>query len=122
MGANSSGYTRRKSRHPRNNNNSNNNAETRLDMEQETATDSPVSEIPAEPIKTLLAFIFLFFGWVATTTSLALTHERVPNIDPLPDVFLDNVTYQHWGLSASEIIIMIATMAAFVLSVFHQHR
>ena len=89
--------------------------------DEESFVDSPIS-IPKEPIKTLLAFIFLFFAWVATTTSLALTHERVPNVDPLPDVVLDNVNYQSWGLDASEIIIMIATFAAFILSLFHQHR
>ena len=75
-----------------------------------------------EPLKTLLAFIFLFFAWVATTTSLALTHERVPDVDPLPDLFLDNVHYQHWGLDASEIIIMVATLVTFTLSLFHNHR
>jgi hypothetical protein len=64
----------------------------------------------------------MFCGFVATTTSLALTHERVPDIDPLPDAFLDNVSYQPWGLDASEIIIMVATLAAFVLAVFHKYR
>lgn len=69
-----------------------------------------------------IAFIFLFFAWVATTTSLALTHERVPAVDPLPDVVLDNVNYQSWGLDASEIIIMAATLVTFILALFHQHR
>lgn len=49
--------------------------------------------IPHEPLKTLLAAFFLATGFVATTTSLAITHEHVPEIDPLPDVILDNVTY-----------------------------
>ena len=78
--------------------------------------------IPSEPLKTLLAFIFLFFAWVATTTSLALTHERVPQIAPLPDIILDNVQYQPWGLDASEILIMVSTWTAFVVSLFHKHR
>jgi len=78
--------------------------------------------IPSEPIKTLVAFIFLFFAWVATTTSLALTHERVPQIAPLPDIILDNVQYQPWGLDASEILIMVSTWTAFVVSLFHKHR
>ena len=78
--------------------------------------------IPSEPLKTLLAFIFLFFAWVATTTSLALTHERVPQIAPLPDIILDNVQYQPWGLDASEILIMVSTWTAFLVSLFHKHR
>ena len=69
-----------------------------------------------------MAFVFLFCAWVATTTSLALTHERVPEVPPLPDVFLDNVQYQSWGLDASEIIIIVMAWTAFALSVFHQHR
>ena len=79
-------------------------------------------EIKGEPVKTLLAGIFLVFAWVATTTSLALTHERVPDYNPLPDVILDNIKYQTWGLNASEIVIMIATMLAFVVAIFHKHR
>ena len=79
-------------------------------------------EIKGEPVKTLLAGIFLVFAWVATTTSLALTHERVPEYKPLPDVILDNIKYQSWGLDASEIVIMVATLMAFAVSLFHKHR
>lgn len=78
--------------------------------------------IKGEPIKTLLAGIFLIFAWVATTTSLALTHERVPEIDSLPDFTLDNIKTQSWGLDASEIVIMICTLMAFLVSIFHKHR
>eukprot|EP00095_Tigriopus_kingsejongensis_P007495 maker-scaffold580_size130538-snap-gene-0.32 protein:Tk07495 transcript:maker-scaffold580_size130538-snap-gene-0.32-mRNA-1 annotation:"phosphatidylcholine:ceramide cholinephosphotransferase 2-like isoform x6" len=122
---NAHGYTRRKSRHPKN-------SSVRIEVDgppprppSELGTLSQgqdALEIPAEPLKTLFAFVFLFLAWVATTTSLALTHERVPNIPPLPDVFLDNVQYQSWGLDASEIVIMIATASAFALALFHQHR
>jgi hypothetical protein len=45
--------------------------------------------IPGEPLKTLLAGLFLGTGFLATTTSLAFTHERVPLVDPLPDLILD---------------------------------
>ena len=79
-------------------------------------------DIKGEPVKTLLAGVFLVFAWVATTTSLALTHERVPEYDPLPDVILNNIKYQTWGLNASEIVIMISTMLAFLVSIFHKHR
>ncbi len=120
LGENSSGYTRRKSRRPAQN--------VAIDIDETDGSSctpqqtSNEAEIPAEPLKTLVAFVFLFLAWVATTTSLALTHERVPDVDPLPDVFLDNVHYQSWGLDASEIIIMVATLVTFTLALFHQHR
>lgn len=78
--------------------------------------------IPHEPLKTLLAAFFLATGFVATTTSLAITHEHVPEIDPLPDIFLDNVTYTEWGLDVSEILIMISTMSAVIVVMLHSHR
>ena len=87
-----------------------------------TASDN----IKGEPLKTLLAGIFLIFAWVATTTSLALTHERLPEYntshDALPDLILDNIKYQSWGLDASEITIMICTWMAFLVTIFHKHR
>ena len=84
--------------------------------------DSGSSHIRGEPIKTLLAGLFLVFAWVATTTSLALTHERLPEVAPLPDLTLDNVKYQPWGLDASEIVIMVCTLLAFLVTIFHKHR
>jgi len=57
-----------------------------------------------------------------TTTSLAFTHERVPDIQPLPDILLDNINYQSWGLDVSEICIMIIVWTAFLLVLFHKHR
>ena len=119
---NSSGYTRRRSRKPNNSNNNNNNVTIDMPDNSNDESGTTLSDIPAEPLKTLIAFIWLFTAWVATTTSLALTHERVPEIAPLPDAFLDNVQYQSWGLDASEIIIMVATLGALALSLFHQHR
>merc|ERR1719219_919495 len=92
-------------------------------------TDSTMTaseNIKGEPLKTLLALVFLIFAWVATTTSLALTHERLPEYntshDSLPDLILDNIKYQSWGLDASEITIMICTWMAFLVTLFHQHR
>jgi len=130
----SSGYTRRKTRlHQRPSNDRARPVGIEVDDDDDAigpaptgaggATDAEVDvHIPMEPCKTLLAFIFLFFAWVATTTSLALTHDRVPAVAPLPDIILDNVTYQHWGLDASEIIIMVAFWIAFLTCIFHKHR
>ncbi|MPC30646.1 Phosphatidylcholine:ceramide cholinephosphotransferase 1 [Portunus trituberculatus] len=77
---------------------------------------------PKEKFKTLLAFLFLFSNWIFTTASLALTHERVPNYKPLPDVTLDAVTTQEWGLDVSEIIIMITVYLCVMVLLFHKHR
>lgn len=68
------------------------------------------------------AFLFLFSNWIFTTASLALTHERVPNYKPLPDVTLDAVTTQEWGLDVSEIIIMITVYLCVMVLLFHKHR
>jgi len=58
------------------------------DAGNEDSDDSDDDDnIPSEPLKTLVAFIFLFFAWVATTTSLALTHERVPQVSILLNLF-----------------------------------
>lgn len=68
------------------------------------------------------AFLFLFSNWIFTTASLALTHERVPNYKPLPDVTLDAITPQDWGLDVSEIIIMISMYLCVMVLLFHKHR
>merc|ERR1719341_1417899 len=60
--------------------------------EQERARN----RIPGEPFKTFLSALFLAGGFIATTTSLAFTHERVPETEPLPDLLLDHVKHQEW--------------------------
>jgi len=80
-------------------------------------------DIPNEPLKTFVAAIFLFMAFVATTASLAFVHDRVPfHYEPLPDVILDNVKYQHWGLDASEILLMTLVWTTVLITVFHKHR
>jgi len=82
----------------------------------------PSHKIPGEPLKTLLSALFLGTGFLATTASLAFTHERVPDIDPLPDIVLDNIKYQSWGLDVSEYLLMISTISAVVVVMLHTHR
>merc|ERR1719481_1853020 len=82
----------------------------------------PSHKIPGEPLKTLLSALFLDTGFLATTASLAFTHERVPDIDPLPDIVLDNIKYQSWGLDVSEYLLMISTISAVVVVMLHTHR
>lgn len=64
-------------------------------------------------------------NFIFTTASLAMVHDRVPDrntYDPLPDIFLDNVTGQDWALNVSEVLIMIVSNSAVVLILFHKHR
>ena len=84
--------------------------------------DEEESIIPAEPLKTFISFLILVTGFLATTISLALTHDRVPDIAPLPDIVLDTITYQQWGLDVSEILLMVSTGTAFLVVIFHSHR
>jgi len=107
-----------------NNNNKDRAAPHKIPISSPTNTSGIIdsSKIPSEPLKTLLSGLFLASGFVATTASLAITHERVPEIDPLPDMILDSVPYQQWGLDVSEIIIMISTLTAFLVVMLHYHR
>lgn len=64
-------------------------------------------------------------NFILTTTSLAITHERVPDRNtygPLPDVILDHIDAHDWALSVSEVLIMIVSNSAIVLVFFHKHR
>ena len=124
-GANNAGYMRRKTKNHRSSAGAS--GANAYDAISDTDSTTTASErIKGEPLKTLLAGLFLIFAWVATTTSLALTHERLPEYNTshnaLPDLILDNIKYQSWGLDASEITIMICTWMAFLVTLFHKHR
>jgi len=84
--------------------------------------DQAEVHIPDEPVKTLLSLLFLLFGFLVTTVSLSVTHERMPYYNPLPDIFIDNTNYLEWGLDASEIILMVLCLIAFVVVLLHKHR
>merc|ERR1719367_759918 len=80
-------------------------------------------KIPNELLKTFIAAVFLFMAFIATTASLAFVHDRVPfEYDPLPDIILDNIKYQHWGLDASEILLMTLVWTTVLITIFHKHR
>lgn len=79
-------------------------------------------KVPSEPLKAFFSLAFLGVSWVANASSLALTHEYVPNYEPLPDIILDNIAYQSWALDVSEILLMISIIAAVVVVVFHKYR
>merc|ERR1719184_97796 len=90
--------------------------------EQEEQQEMDPDRIPGEPLKTLLSGLFLGAGFLATTVSLAFTHERVPETEPLPDLLLDHVKHQEWGLDVSEVLLMFNTSAAVVVVMLHSHR
>jgi len=75
-----------------------------------------------EPLKTFFSALFLAAGFLSTTISLAFTHERVPETEPLPDLILDHVKHQEWGLDVSEVLLMLNTCAAVVVVMLHSHR
>ena len=64
----------------------------------------------------------MVFNFLLTLTSLAITHERVPDTAPLPDVVLDNVPTGAWALKVSEITIMVLVTSAFLVVLLHRHR
>ena len=88
-----------------------------IDINDET------EKIPQEPLKTVVSGLFLLSGFLATTLSLAVTHDRVPtNTSSLPDVVLDNVTYQTHGLDVSEVILVINLILAVCVVLCHSYR
>jgi len=89
--------------------------------EEEQQEQDP-SRIPGEPLKTFLSALFLAAGFLSTTISLAFTHERVPETEPLPDLILDHVKHQEWGLDVSEVLLMLNTCAAVIVVMLHSHR
>lgn len=94
----------------------------KLDMPPPSREEIKPGRIPGEPLKTFLSAVFLGSGFLDTTTSLAFTHERVPDIEPLPDVVLDHIKYQPWGLDVSEVLLMVNTFSAVFMVMFHSHR
>jgi len=91
--------------------------------EKVSATDHPKEvSVPNEPLKTLIALLILGIGFLSTSISLSITHDRVPSSDPLPDIILDNVPMQPWGLCASEILLQVSTVTAILVVLLHAHR
>lgn len=77
---------------------------------------------PKEEQKTVVALIFLCVNFFFTTAALSLTHERVPEQPPLPDISLDYLTIKTWALDVSEITIIVMVLFAFMVVAFHKHR
>lgn len=95
----------------------------RINIPPELNNSTKTSDkIPQEPMKTLLAGLFLGTGFLVTSFSLAFTHDRYPEGEPLPDIILDSIPYQHWGLDVSEYLLMISTLSAVLIVSLHKYR
>ena len=94
----------------------------KINIPPELGMSSSSEKIPQEPLKTLLAGLFLGTGFLVTSFSLAFTHDRHPDLEPLPDIVLDNIKFQRWGLDVSEYLLMISTLTAIAVVCFHKHR
>lgn len=71
------------------------------------------------------AFFCLVFGFIMSTMSLSLVHERLPDrktYGPLPDISFDLLPEVPWALDVSEIIIMVSSNITFLIMLFHKHR
>lgn len=80
-------------------------------------------QYPDEVWKTLLTFLWLLSGMVTTTVALIVTNERHEYSGaPLPDLVLDNIEFQPWGVSVSEMIMVVAILTAFLTTLMHTHR
>jgi len=77
---------------------------------------------PDEPLKTLLAALFLGVSMVVTTIALIITNQRVPDLPPLPDLVLDHVVHMEDGLAVSEKIMLTAMLLGIAVAMAHVHR
>jgi len=78
---------------------------------------------PRERWKTFCALLFVILAFLASTTSLSITHELRPaSSDPLPDIVLDNIPYYSFALDVSEILIMVITCMSAIVVICHKHR
>ena len=77
---------------------------------------------PDEPLKTLLAALFLGVSMVVTTIALIITNQRVPDLPPLPDLVLDHVVHMEDGLAVSEKIMLTAMLLGIAVALAHVHR
>merc|ERR1719334_2570655 len=83
---------------------------------------SPSNSIPDEPLKTFLSGLFLGTACLVTAASLVFIHDRVPKVEPLPDIILNNIQYESWGLDVSEVLLIVNMISALLVIMMHYHR
>jgi len=79
----------------------------------------PNCPVQHRPLKTVLCFLFLVCGGLASSFSLILTNQRLPEVEPLKDMLLDNLPYVEEGLIACEIIMLVSLVFSFLIIILH---
>ncbi|XP_078492989.1 phosphatidylcholine:ceramide cholinephosphotransferase 2 isoform X2 [Ciona intestinalis] len=83
-------------------------------------------QFPVEKLKTLVAVLYMMFGFVVSVVTLQFVHDRVPSMTedpPLPDIFFDIVPRRIEGaFSYCESIGMVLTSFTILVAIFHKHR
>jgi len=77
---------------------------------------------PRGPMKVALALIWLFSSFAANSLSLVVTHERLPEVAPLPDVLHQTLPQHRWGTTLSDIAVVFGILIALIVVLLHQHR
>ena len=102
--------------------------DSQLDMRNSKSfamADPLCHEIPPEPWKTALSFVYIFVTFLVTAFVMVVVHDRVPEMDkypPLPDLFLDNMPYVSWAFDACEMTGLVLSVMWFALLFFHKYR
>ena len=93
--------------------------------EEKEMNEKQMMLFPTEKSKTFIAFGYLLFGLAVNTTSIALTHDRLPDrelIPPLPDSVLDSLAEYPQVLYLPDIFVILALIIGVVLLLSHHHR
>jgi len=86
------------------------------------APSETTEAFPKEFHKTVVVALFCAVAFFLNTISLVLTHQRLPERDPLPDIILDNIPTWDTGLDVAEIIIIVSLVSTLVLMFLHKYR
>ncbi|CAG0917219.1 unnamed protein product [Notodromas monacha] len=83
-----------------------------------------MNKTPKEPLKTLLALVFMVVCAVINMMALAVIHDQVPPRErgALPDVVLDHVYTNDWALYVAEYLLMVLVYFCALLGLLHVHR
>ena len=85
----------------------------------------PLLLFPKEKRKTVISFVFMAFGFLVNATSIALTHDRVPDREvvlPLPDIFLDNFTQIPQLMFVPDVLVIMSLLMTGSVILLHPHR
>lgn len=93
---------------------------THCDEKKEKVTDPNLP--PMEPFKPILALLWMLSAFVATTISLVLTHERMPQSSPLPDILHQILPQYRWGTGLSDLMVVVGVLLAIMVVLLHNYR